>query len=70
VDADCGPGTFCSPSVGSCGAPAGIIGYYCHGPNDKCIDDADCPSTITQPQVCWYNALTAAWHCGFPICTG
>src|SRR5581483_2271997 len=41
VDSDCGPSGFCSPSglIGTCG-----IGYYCHTPNDSCVDDADCAS--------------------------
>lgn len=41
IDADC-KGWSCSPSLGSMGHIQGIVGYYCHGAHDACIDDEDC----------------------------
>ncbi|MFO0666153.1 MAG: hypothetical protein U0174_19525 [Polyangiaceae bacterium] len=41
LDVDC-KGWSCSPSLGSMGRIHGIVGYYCHGPQDACIDDEDC----------------------------
>jgi hypothetical protein len=71
VDADCGPGGYCSPTVGDCGLIVGIAAYYCHGPRDKCIDDADCPSRPGgDTQICFYSEATAAWTCGLPGCPG
>lgn len=43
IDADCN-GWSCSPSLGSMGRIQGVVGYYCHGPQDACIDDEDCTS--------------------------
>ena len=63
VDADCGAGGYCSPSQGeaSCG---GLGGYYCHTPNDTCVDDSDCPGGTTGPQQCIHRATTGRWECG------
>lgn len=56
TDADCGPGGFCSPSglLDACG-----IGYYCHTPNDTCLDDADCASS----EGCSFDPHALAWAC-------
>jgi hypothetical protein len=64
VDADCGPGGYCSPSFGSCGAYAGVVGYYCHTAKDKCVDDAECASD------CRYDTIMGAWACGTSSCAG
>lgn len=56
VDADCPSPGFCSPS-----GP----GYFCHTPNDTCIDSADCPPAAT-PQVvsaCVFDADAGVWGC-------
>jgi hypothetical protein len=55
VDADCGPGGYCSPSE-VCGF---VQGHYCHGPTDTCIDDGDCPAR----SFCNYDAAMSAWGC-------
>jgi hypothetical protein len=63
VDADCGGGAgYCSPSydVNSCGS---LAGYYCHTPDDQCVDDSDCTSSTMGPQVCAYSTTTARWQC-------
>jgi hypothetical protein len=62
VDADCGPGGFCTPSVGYCG---GILGFYCHKPTDPCLDpsvDCHCPG-LSVP-ACVYSPQGANWVCG------
>jgi hypothetical protein len=63
VDADCGGGAgYCSPSydVNSCGS---LAGYYCHTPDDQCVDDSDCASSTMGPQICAYSTTTARWQC-------
>jgi hypothetical protein len=57
VDSDCGSGGYCSPSYNtmSCG---GLAGYYCHTPNDTCLDDTDCGAG---DEVCTY--LSGKWQC-------
>src|SRR5207237_924742 len=37
IDSDCGINGFCSAS----GEPS-IVGYFCHTPQDTCINDNDC----------------------------
>jgi hypothetical protein len=89
IDADCSPGSFCSPSLIdkiSCVCPspalcgpdnnpssAGIQlcgnscgqGYFCHTPQDSCIDDSDCGS----PGSCAYDQLDQRWACySWEIC--
>jgi hypothetical protein len=61
VDADCGAGGYCSPSYQtmSCGS---LEGYFCHTPNDQCIDDTDCPSS-QGPAVCVYSSTNSRWEC-------
>jgi hypothetical protein len=56
VDADCGPGGYCSPSglPDACG-----LGYYCHTPGDGCVDNADCPSS----EGCSFDPHQLAWAC-------
>jgi hypothetical protein len=55
VDADCGPGGYCSPSgVENCNT-----GYFCHTPSDACIDDVDCGHGGT----CNYDPTAAHWRC-------
>jgi hypothetical protein len=63
VDADCGPGGFCSASVDltTCNG-AGVGGYYCHTPSDVCINDSDCPGTDGVP-ACAYSTATGRWQC-------
>lgn len=62
VDADCGPGGYCSPSyqVQGCG---GLAGYYCHTPTDTCVDDSDCATSTSGPQVCAYSTTAGHWKC-------
>jgi hypothetical protein len=62
VDADCGAGGFCSPAPavpcnsGFCeGNPPP---YYCHTPDDQCVDDTDC-----QTGGCVYSPTAGYWLC-------
>ncbi len=65
VDAACGPGGYCSPTRGGCGPFTGVVGYYCHTPNDQCMTDSDCVSSY-----CVYDSATARWTCGMLDCSG
>jgi hypothetical protein len=68
IDSDCGVGGYCSPTlnVNSCGS---LGGYYCHTAADQCIDDTDCSSSTTGPQVCAWSATTKRWECApMPLC--
>jgi hypothetical protein len=70
VDADCGAQGFCSPTVdSSCGAFFGVVGFYCHRPDDECTDDADC-NKEEKHGYCAYFADKKHWACGYGICKG
>jgi hypothetical protein len=67
VDSDCGAGGYCSPS-GDMSCVASVGGYYCHTPNDLCIDDADCASGGFGAQ-CSYSTTHGRWECTtVPLC--
>jgi hypothetical protein len=67
VDKDC-PGSYCSPSLGSCGNYFGVVGYFCHTPADKCTDDADCAKQGGGD--CRWVPTTGAWLCQTSQCAG
>jgi hypothetical protein len=57
VDPDCPSTGFCSPT----GA-----GYFCHTPNDTCIDEVDCPpaaATLITQSACLFEADSGVWEC-------
>jgi hypothetical protein len=58
----CGPDVHCwagnTPVPCSCGDGCGH-GYYCHTPNDTCLDDSDCVGQGT----CNYDRLNNLWFC-------
>ena len=62
VDSDCGPPGFCSLSTVIDQTPS--IGFFCHTPDDTCIDDSDCP-TFDGPTAweCRFDATSAIWRC-------
>lgn len=74
VDADCGAEGFCSPTLGSCGDYGGTVGYYCHTPNDECLDDADCVDRdagfLGQRPYCMFARETGRWVCSNQGCAG
>jgi hypothetical protein len=60
TDADC-PNGYCSPSADPNGGPFyGTRGWYCHGPDDACTYDSDCPSG----EYCAFFPDSHAWACG------
>lgn len=72
VNADCGPGGYCSPSFGDCGEYLGVVAFYCHTPEDECIDDADCEG---EPQFgfnpyCAFDPGASHWRCSDSQCAG
>lgn len=70
VDADCGSGGSCSPTLGSCGHYTGIVGYYCHTGKDACINDSDCAQDGGLGGYCAYNPAAGAWQCSTAECAG
>ena len=62
VDADCGPGGFCSPSnldtIIQCWGPCGT-GYFCHTPKDSCLDGNDCNGSSG----CYLDPTSQSWMC-------
>jgi hypothetical protein len=72
TDADCAGGEgYCSPTFGDCGDYSGVIAYYCHAPDDTCIDDADCAGNAMQgPGYCMYRPELGHWACGYGQCQG
>lgn len=67
VDADCGPGNFCSPTFGDCGSYLGTVGYYCHTEQDECVNDSDCPGA---GWYCRYDRVGERWSCSDAQCAG
>jgi hypothetical protein len=59
VDADCGAGSYCSPSHGTTGCGA-VTGYYCHTAADTCLDDSDCGGST---RVCGWSPGDNHWKC-------
>jgi hypothetical protein len=62
VDSDCPPPAFCSLSELPPGQTPNI-GYFCHTPNDTCIDDADCPSNGALIPDCGFDPTSGIWLC-------
>lgn len=71
VDADCGDGGYCSPVVLGCAGLTGIAGYYCHTPQDECVNDSDCTDTAVQDLHCVFQVgKNPRWVCGPVDCSG
>lgn len=72
VDADCGAGGWCSPSMGECGLYGGVTGYWCHTAEDTCTSDTDCPGTgdFGGPGYCMYSQTLGHWQCSYSQCAG
>jgi hypothetical protein len=68
TDRDCGPGGYCSPTLGGCGAYGGVTDYRCHTPKDKCVDDSDCQAQGGGD--CRYEPTSGAWTCQTSQCAG
>jgi hypothetical protein len=59
VDSDCGPSGYCSPTTSTSECSGVLTGYYCHTPNDECVDDADCGAPPAN--VCVFQ--NGFWQC-------
>jgi hypothetical protein len=65
LDSDCGPGGYCSPSIGRCGS---YQGYYCHTARDICVDSTkDCAGCGNS---CTYMPTVGAFVCATDVCGG
>ncbi|MBK7402866.1 MAG: hypothetical protein IPJ34_43240 [Myxococcales bacterium] len=75
TDGDCGPSRFCSPSVDlECGWFRGVVGWYCHRPEDQCLDDEDCVDPghpdSGRHGYCSFSPVAGHFVCGFGLCLG
>ncbi len=72
VDKDCGGNGYCSPTLGSCGHYSKTAGYYCHTPQDECIDDEDCTGQgqFGAKPYCRYEETVGHWKCSTQECAG
>lgn len=72
LDSDCGVNGYCSPTLGDCGNYTGIIGYWCHTPEDECVNDSQCASTSESlgPGYCMYASEVGHWVCSYTHCVG
>jgi hypothetical protein len=72
VDSDCGDSGFCSPSFGNCGNYLGVIGWFCHTPQDQCLDDEQCGREGGGgfDAYCAYNPAAGRWMCADSHCAG
>ncbi len=67
TDADCGSAGYCSPTFGECGNYSGVVSYYCHTPQDECVDDAHC---VGAGAYCMYSPAAGHWKCSNVSCAG
>ena len=66
TDGDCGAGGYCSPSLDkTCGSYIGVVGYYCHTPNDECTRDDQCSGGF-----CAFDPTVSKWACQHSVCAG
>jgi hypothetical protein len=74
VDADCGPGGYCSPSFDpGCGAYSGVTGWFCHTAADTCTNDSDCTGQdfgFTEGNYCGFFPQVGHWQCAATTCVG
>jgi hypothetical protein len=70
IDADCGANGFCSPTLDTtCGPYDGLVGYYCHTPNDECTNDDQCKDG-GGPGYCAREPTAGKWICAHAFCAG
>jgi hypothetical protein len=75
TDSDCS-GSFCSPTLGSCGNYLGTVEYHCHTPQDECTNDSDCAgydsgiSSFGLPPYCAFASEVGHWKCSSSQCAG
>jgi hypothetical protein len=57
VDADCGPGVYCSPVADPCTMV--VQSYQCRTSGDQCVTDTDC----TEGYICAFDSNMKLWAC-------
>lgn len=74
VDSDCQDTGFCSPTLGTCGNYSGTEAYYCHTPEDECLDDSDCKDFSSggagRDPYCTFSSEVSHWVCADAHCVG
>ncbi len=70
VDSDCGEGSYCSPSLGSCGDYGGVEGWFCRTCEDECTSDADCPDNVNGGGRGFCGFDGEKWSCSNDFCVG
>jgi hypothetical protein len=70
VDGDCSGGALCSPTLGTCGLYSGVLAYYCHTPEDACVNDSDCTVPGMGLGYCMYSPDVSHWMCSYTHCIG
>lgn len=65
VDADCGVGLACAPTLGTCGHYLGFVAYRCHTSSDECTVDSDCAAGY-----CAFDETLGHWACSTAECVG
>jgi hypothetical protein len=71
VDADCGPGGYCSLSLGmGCIGRLPVQGAFCHSKADTCTNDADCMSSTGGFNYCQWHPELGHWACTMIVCAG
>jgi hypothetical protein len=70
IDADCGGGGFCSPSLGECGNYSGVVAYWCRTPEDTCVEDSDCVDPERGDGYCAHYPQVGHWACQYGQCVG
>jgi hypothetical protein len=69
LDSACGGNGYCSPTLGSCGHYDKASAYYCHTPEDECVNDDDCGGG-SGGAYCAYEPAVGHWKCSTSECEG
>ena len=70
TDQDCGENGYCSPTLGNCGNYGGVVGYFCHTPDDLCVNDSECMDSRMGPGSCRFISQNNRWECEYTECVG
>lgn len=70
VDGDCGEAGYCSPTLSECGNYSGVVGYWCHTPEDECVNDSECMNSDMGAGYCMYSSPVGHWVCSYSQCVG
>lgn len=64
VDSEC-PSGYCSPSPLPADCKGRWYGYFCHMPNDECVNDSDCTGSNA---FCAFDRGQGRWVCSNSMC--